>query len=435
MQNSPKPNIEKQIKKNIYGKYQTIKLIVPPGCAAIAFSEIQYILKNLWYPQKTISEISIIENDIYIQPIHMFAIVELLMRSQTISDIRLIIFQGKTFTKGVFEKKCRAISWEYYLNPLISVKIKVDSTSSHIFHETSLKKILQEIIKPYVNKIAHSEPSDETTCLYADLYHDRLTLSISLAGHPLYKRGYRNILSGSAPLREDAAACFIRKALDFSKKYKKDFSLDTILIPFSGTGTFAFECVQNYLEIPPVLFERHYAIEKMSFFRLDNFNFFIKKARESISASKKVKPHIICIDYSEKANEACLNNNKIFNEMLSKNGLKENPLVIMKDDFLKMDLNFLCDSTGKNFFIPLNPPYGIRLNKQKNIVQLYKNIGKKINELSILTKNNKIVGFILCPTEYTWLAFLKNINDVKTETYHFNQGGIDVRVCQFIVGS
>jgi 23S rRNA G2445 N2-methylase RlmL len=430
-------NLEKRIKKNIYGKLQTIKVTVPPGSVAIAFSEIEVILMHLWYPQKTISQMTIIDNDIYISDIHMFAIVEVLMRSRTISDIRLIIFQGKTFTKGVFEKKCSAIPWEYYFNQSMSVKIKVNSVGSHIFHETSLKKILHEIINPHVNKIENGGQYDATTTLYADLYHDRLTLSISLAGEFLYKRGYRSVLSASAPLREDAAACFMQKAFEFFKEYNKDFSPHTLLIPFSGTGTFAFEFLQRYLKISPVLFERTYAMQKMPLFRSENFNFLLKKARDQVAQYEQKKSHIniICIDHAEKANEAFLKNISIFNAVFKKNGWLENHLLIMNDDFLKMSFEPIQNFLEKNIFMPLNPPYGIRMSKQNNIVQLYKNIAKKINELSLLTKknNNNILGFILCPNEETWRVFLKNINNAKTDTYHFNQGGIDIRVCQFIV--
>jgi len=108
---------------------------------------------------------------------------------------------------------------------------------------------------------------------------------------------------------------------------------------------------------------------------------------------------------------------------------------LIQADFLKIDFNKIISIDAKDIFIPLNPPYGIRLNKGTNIIQLYQNIAKKINELvTFIQKNNATLsGFILCPNEQTWSAFLKNIKKAKTDTYHFNQGGMDIRVCQFFI--
>jgi 23S rRNA G2445 N2-methylase RlmL len=423
-------NIEKRIKKNIYGKCQAVKIIFPPGFSTIVISEIESILKNLWFPKKSENEIIIVENEIVIRQIHMFSIIELLMRSQTITDIRLIIFEGKTFTKTIFEKKCRSIPWEYYFNIAMSVKLKVNSVASQIFHETALKKILSDIITPYVLQIESGEQSNETTGLHADLYRDRLTLSISLAGQPLYKRGYRGVLKSSAPVREDAAACMIQKALGFSNTNKINFIPDTLLIPFSGTGTFAFEFLINYFKCPSVLFNRKYAIEKMPLFRSENFCFLLKKSRENILRQKK-NVNIICIDQSEKANASLLENEEKWCHAIKNNNI----IKLIQDDFLKIDFSKIIDINTKDIFIPLNPPYGVRLSTQTNIIQLYQNIAKKINELvTFIQKNNATLsGFILCPNEETWSAFLKNIKKAKIDTYHFNQGGMDIRVCQFFI--
>jgi hypothetical protein len=94
------------------------------------------------------------------------------------------------------------------------------------------------------------------------------------------------------------------------------------------------------------------------------------------------------------------------------------------------------DELSGNIFIPLNPPYGIRLNHGSHAtIAFYKKIAEKINTLSLTTQKNKhaILGFILCPTQETWSAFTRNLQSSKMETYHFTQGGLDIRVCQFFI--
>jgi 23S rRNA G2445 N2-methylase RlmL len=452
-------NLERKIKKNIYGKAQTAKVIFPAGLGTVALDEIKSILENLWFPQKFQSECSLLKNEILIDNIHMFALSELMMRSQCISDIRLIIFEGKAIGKEAFEKQCRNINWNFFVNKKMSLKIKVDSVASKAFHETGLKEILSKILKEHISDILSGENTDETTCLYADLYKDKLTVSISLAGDLLYKRGYRGTLSASAPLREDAASSCIQKSMQFAKKINEKFSPNTIMIPFSGTGTFAFEFLQSYLHFSPALFGRDYALQKMPLFRQENFNFLLKKAKENclfkLSQNENPTPisnkdniKFICIDNSKNANSAFLENVEIFknavikndfhfsNEIFSQNRKSKEPFY--NDNFLKMDIDNLITSDNKKFgniFIPLNPPYGIRLGGNSDSVALYKNIASKLNEISKLTKkeHKNLLGFILCPSEETWSAFCRNLTQSEVETYHFTQGGMDIRVCQFYV--
>ena len=105
-------------------------------------------------------------------------------------------------------------------------KLKVDSVASKAFHETGLKEILSSILKDSVKEIVSGENTNETTCVFADLYKDKLTVSISLAGNSLYKRGYRGTLSASAPLREDYASCLLLKSMQFAKKINAEFMPD-----------------------------------------------------------------------------------------------------------------------------------------------------------------------------------------------------------------
>jgi 23S rRNA G2445 N2-methylase RlmL len=414
----------KKIKKNIYGKPQRIAAVFPAGFGSIALEDVQEILKNPWYPQKYSAQCSLLKNEIRIDDIHMVTVTELLMRSQCLTDVRLILYEGKAFGKTGFENKCKIIDWDFYLDKKMSVKIKVNSVASKAFHESGLKEILKAILKEKIN----GEHSAETTTIYADIYKDRLTLSISLAGQSLYKRGYRNILSASAPLREDAAACCIKKALQFSRKENDKFFTEFLFVPFSGTGTFVFEYLLLHYRLSPVLFDREYALQKMPLFNTGSFNYLLKKA---ILVSEE-SLQIACVDNSEKANASLLQNSENFKKIFLKNQLPvHDDLAATQDDFFSVDIKKLF-SADKNMFIPLNPPYGIRLGRQTESVRLYKNIAEKINQIADNVKKN-IAGFILCPNEETWIAFSKHLRCVASETYHFTQGGRDIRVFQFFI--
>ncbi len=305
----------------------------------------------------------------------------------------------------------------------MSVKIKVNSVGSQAFHEGALKDILSNIIHPYAAEIVND---GETTCIYADLYKDKLTISISLAGDPLYKRGYRETFNANAPLREDFAACCIQKALDFAKKIHPLFSPKNILIPFSGTGTFAFEYLLNHFHIPLTCFERDYAIQKMSFYKKEYVTQIMQKANDHCTLALNDLT-IYCMDNSVNANESLAHNSQRFNHQLIKHHFPAITLSPRMVDFFKND-----DSYAGDIVIMLNPPYGIRLAKNSDTSILYKNIAKKIN--GIANHRTNLLGLILCPSEDAWSQFCNHLKHATLETYHFTQGGLDIRVCQFYTG-
>lgn len=413
-------NIARQIKHHIYGKAQRIKAIFQPGFGETAFNETLHILNHAWFPQKFKPDLSLLKHEIRIDNIHFVSAVELLMRSLCLADIRLIIAEGKMTSKLAFQQKCSDIHWAYFLNKEMRVKIKVDSIASKLFHETALKQIASDIVKQYVSTIETGDNTTETTTIFIEFIKNKLTISISLAGQPLYKRGYKT-LTASAPLREDIASCCMARAMEFANQIKPNFQPDLLLIPFSGTGTFAFEYLLRFSA--PVLLSRNYALKKMPLFRKENFQFLLKKAQENLSQPQL---HFICIDTSQTANNA-------MEETLLQNQFFQKKLfTIHKSDFIKATLSqFLKNEQTKNIFIPLNPPYGIRLGKEGDPSHLYKNIAKKLNELK--NKSITICGFILCPDTKTWSAFVNYLAAEKKETYHFTQGGLDIRVCQFII--
>tara|TARA_R110000868_G_scaffold248315_14_gene504852 strand:+ start:2585 stop:3898 length:1314 start_codon:yes stop_codon:yes gene_type:complete len=430
-------NIEKQIKRNIYGKPQSILVVFPPGLSVAANDEAQSILSNLWFQNKFPSEMTVQKNALRIDNIHMFAVMELLMRGKCFSDIRLIMSDRKVENVPSFEKSCYNINWDYYLASNMSLKIKVDVGGSPVLHEGAIKDILSDGLRDLVSSIVTGDSVEETTTLYVDIFRYHAVMSISLAGAPLYKRGYRSVLSHSAPLREDMAAACIQNALAFGLQNDESSLPDSMIIPFSGTGTFLIEYWMVAYQFSPVLFERTYAIQSMPLFRSENFNFLLKKAREHCGITELIPANYVCIDNADDANTALLGNIENFNQAVLKNQLTwrgdEVAQCVKNNDFIKLTIDSSYEALAGNIFIPINPPYGIRFGKSKETGALYQSIAKQINALSALTKANKkhVLGFILCPSEESWSLFCKTLTNATIDTYHLTQGGLDIRVAQF----
>lgn len=432
-------NIEKKIKRNIYGKPQSILVIFPPGLSGIAHEEAEFILGHLWFQNKFESTITILKNALRIDQIHMSAVMELMMRGQCCTDIRLILSEGKVANMPVFEKKCEDIFWNFYVTPKMSVKLKVDVGASPALHEGAMREVLMNVLGDKIKRMVKGEDSEETTTIYVDVYKNNSLMSISLAGDPLYKRGYRSILSNSAPLREDIAASCILNALQFGAENNADFTREALLIPFSGTGTFLFEYWQIANLFAPVLFNRAYALQFMPLFRSDNYNYLLKKARDNCLMSSFVPTNFYCIDNTQATHDALLKNMTNFKQAVVDNQFEwqdmENNNWLHDEDFLQMDIEKLFVDAPRNVFMPINPPYGIRLGKSSETVKLYQQTARQINALSHTLKasGKNVLGFILCPSEDAWSQFCKTLMKANVYTYHITQGGLDIRVAQFYI--
>lgn len=425
---------ERQLKKHLYTKPQSAIAIYPAGFGETALNEINEIINHPWFPQKHQGQISLLKNEIRIDKIHCFALVELMLRTQCLTDLRLIIHESKAFGKSIFAKKCGEIAWDFYINKSMAIKIKVDSIASKAFHESSLKVILSNILQDKAKEIVSGDNTNEDTCIYIELVKNKLKISISFAGSPLYKRGYRSTISHNAPLREDIAAACIKQAFTFAHTFEPQFIPDTVVIPFSGSGTFAFETLLHTFQLAPALLNRAYAFQKMPLFRKEHFQYLIKKARENVKQSEPTcSLKITCIDQSDQANQSFRANLKQFNEILS--GYQSSQITLHESNFFDLNITTIVPEHSGNLFIPLNPPYGIRLGKNRDSVLLYKKIASRLNEIISYSKahQTRLLGFILCPDEETWSAFCKHLTAPNIMTYHCTQGGLDIRVCQFFV--
>lgn len=428
-------NLERQIKKNIYGKPQKAKLFYPPGFGETALQELKTILAHLWFPQNSKNECVLNAKYIELAETHISVLTEVLLRTKCLSDIHLVLTEEKCKGKEEFKKICNNIKWNYYLNNNINVKIKVNSTASKAFHETGLKEIANPIIIPFIQGISTGEHSNEDTIINFELYKDKLTVSMSLVGQPLYKRGYKKELKTLAPLREDLAACCIQKYFNDLKKNNIILFPDKVYVPFAGSGTFAFESHFYFENIANHYFHREFIFKKLPFFKKENYNYLLKKAAEENSKTVKQNNYeTYCIDTSESAVKKCKENNEKYLSYAKNISNIELKLEIYNKDFFKNN-TFITKNGFKFLFIPLNPPYGLRITNKQNAEIFYKRIAQTLNHLKehIDTKDSHIGGFILCPNEETWSIFYNTLNFNLKDTYHFTQGGLDIRVCQFFI--
>jgi putative N6-adenine-specific DNA methylase len=360
-------------------------LTILPGLEDLAKSE--FIEKWSFINESEVPKIERKKGKLYIEAdVSDFCSIVAYLKIPSQAYIIVEEFPCKDFPK--FFQKVSKIEWHKYVRgnfPIITVSAK----QSKLINSTRIKLTategLTKAFKKTIQKKAPKEFLEIKNKIHIDIYNDDVTISLSLSGDRLDKRGYK-LSSDVAPLRESIAA-----ALVFSMALESKTS--SLLDPMAGTGTFTSEALEFYKFNNHRLFDYQFA------------PFFITlPLKKRVTISKALfKSHFIN-DISNHASIA-LNDNL---ERLSKDHEVKN---FGPKDFFTINDKF------ENSSLIINPPYGKRIKISVPLDELITSIIKKAKELEGVEK----IGLIFP----RWAkSKLKDIKVLK-ETFLTN-GGIEV---------
>lgn len=414
MLNAPQ-NKERFAKKHFLGKPQSGFVIAPPGFMnelkdelATIFSE--PILKGV--QERELAEIT--STVLSIRNTSLEELSEICFRSGIADDVLWQVLKVRAKNKPDLSNALNSLPLELVLPEKSKVIVKVNSVASAVFHEGALFDLVSEALTQRGWQVCDDE---EGFVIQIELRRDVLHCSVSLAGLPLYRRGYRaKVAGGIAPLKETLARGALFRAMKMAAFPKPD----TIFVPFSGTGTLAFESVAALQKLGGGFFARPFSVEKFSFGPLPFLKFLRQKIRQNLNRL----PTLLLMDNDKEALEIANLNFQKFASFF-----EDSPSVISLDcrDFFESSISM--DANMQSIFVPLNPPYGKRIHKTRGF---YGQIAQKLVELKGSVGSAKVSGFILCGNENDWQEF-KRVLDGKAQSWtsHFTQGGLDIRICSF----
>jgi putative N6-adenine-specific DNA methylase len=199
---------------------------------------------------------------------------------------------------------------------------------------------------------------DESGAVYGievSLLRDRATLTLDTSGEALHRRGYRTLV-GEAPLRETLAAALV--LLSYWNRERP------LIDPCCGSGTIAIEAALIGRGIAPGI-ARTFAAERWPQFSADVW----RKARDEARAQTQppLESRIIGTDIDQRAID-------LARRHASAAGVGE-------------DIHFqqkpLADlrSSKKYGCVITNPPYGERIGEQREVEQLYRELGRVLASL------------------------------------------------------
>ncbi|MDD9302553.1 MAG: class I SAM-dependent RNA methyltransferase [Desulfobacter sp.] len=255
--------------------------------------------------------------------------------------------------KDALYKAVKKIRWEEFLTPKKTFAVVANVAESQINHSNFAGLRVKDAIADYFRDRTNRRPSVDANnpwiIINIHIHKDRATLSVDASGGPLHKRGYREA-SVSAPMQETVAAAIIRLSQWDGSKPLYD--------PMCGSGTLLCEALMHYSRIPAQVFREGFGFE-----RLPDFDAQVWDQVRS-DANKNIRPLpqglIRGSDIAPSSVDAVKTN------LMGLHFGGDIPILL--SDFKDLD-------PIENSVIVTNPPYGIRMGKEGEMNQFYKDLG------------------------------------------------------------
>ncbi|MDH3360221.1 MAG: THUMP domain-containing protein [Desulfobulbaceae bacterium] len=250
-------------------------------------------------------------------------------------------------------KTARKINWDKLFGPTTTFAIDAITVNSKIKHSQYAALCLKDAIVDHFREKTGNRPNVDTDNpdLLLNLHIDRnkATVSIDTSGGSLHRRGYRKE-TVEAPMQETVAAAIIRLS---------GWDGETPLIdPMCGSGTLLAEAYMHAAHIPAGYLRERFGLPALPDFDKQLWEQTRKKCDNAI---KKVAGKLITgSDISKQATKGAAVNL----------GMLPGGNSVHFSTRRFQDIEQITGST-----IVINPPYGIRLEKGRDMAEFIKEIG------------------------------------------------------------
>lgn len=388
-----------RIRKPQTGTTLSWEVYFPPGTATWSGEKIKEILQTVPLPNQPEPNIRVFSEKIKLENTNSHQIAYLLFHGLFLRDVRLVIGRTKDWDKS---SEVREEEWERILTEAVTIAKPLFSDPNTRFYEIKEN-------------------------LHISYFEDEITVSLSVMGEPAYKRGIKSNFPTSAPVPEDLTQILIQQCFDIFLVPKKNVT--GLYIPFAGTLTFATEWALQEENISLLSLPRDFLFFQLILFPEKSLEHFKKKKKEQLSLTPITSTPIVIQDTDPALESYWLEEFKRWRKIIQVSHWDHSI-----SDFLRtFPVLPEEESEAAHYFLPLNPPYGLRKNERIGPEEkLYSKIGKRLEELLKLTKNHpNLIGFILCPTEEKWSDCMRELRSFSKKTIHVTHGGIDLRVLYF----
>lgn len=299
--------------------------------------------------------------------------------------VRVVSFRAQAFHE--LERLARAIAWERFIPAGASVRLRVTSRKSRLYHTGAIEQRFADSIEHRLGRASSvvrgtgdeeaeggvGQGDGDGQLFVIRVVHDVFTVSADSSGALLHQRGYRRAVA-KAPLRETlAAAMLVASGWD---------GRTALIDPMCGSGTIPIEAALLARRIAPGL-HRSFASEHWPEVNEDLW----AKIREEAKAMQLMRAPtgIRGSDRDAGAIEAARAN-------------AERAGVTSDVEFSVQPVSAMECSSWEGGSVVTNPPYGIRVGEAPGLRDLYARLGQVLRtrcagwRLVILSANPRLEG-------------------------------------------
>ncbi len=295
------------------------------------------------------------------------------------------------------------IEWEEYIagNGYYSVSSSVDNPTitTPLFANLKLKDAIADRIRKKSGQRPDSGPEKNRTVVNLYWKDNDCSIYLDTSGEPLSKRNYRKIPM-NAPMQETLAAAVIRAAAWNGTGH--------FINPMCGSGTLAIEAALAGLNRASGILRYNFG-----FMHLKGYNESLWKdlrTQAKKEAKKELDCRIIATDISRDAVDAARNN-------AATAGVEH----LIEFDVCDYSDTLIPEGSG---IVILNPGYGKRMDKEKELESVYKEIGDFFKQ-----KCKGYTGYIFTGN----LDLAKKVGLKAKRRVQFFNGPIDCRLLEYVL--
>ena len=274
---------------------------------------------------------------------------------RTASRILVPIAQFKArHTDDIYEQ-VKQIDWSEYMTTKMTFQIDATVYSDYFHHSQFVTYRVKDAIVDWWMERGGVRPSVKLTNpdLYLNVHigGDIVTVSLDSSGESLHKRGYR-VANTQAPINEALAAGMLLLA---GWNGQGDF-----YDPMCGSGTLLIEAALIARNIAPGIYRKGFAFEKWANFDADLF----EDVYSDDSREREFTHKIYGSDAGFYAIQTAMKN-------IESAGLQRD----IEAKQIRVQELRLTDKDTDGALVMINPPYGERLAQDKDVMNLYKDMG------------------------------------------------------------
>ena len=265
-----------------------------------------------------------------------------------VSKVLVRIGEFRAFHLAQLDKRARKFPWGDILTKGLSIKAEVTTNRRNkIYHAgAGVERIERAIFEEFGSKIAGS--MSETDIVFkARIENNNVVLSVDSSGEGLHKRGHKQAM-GKAPMRETMASLFLR-ACGYD-------GVEPVLDPMCGSGTFLIEAAEISRNLMAGR-ARNFAFEKLATYDAE--------AVQSIRDAWKTR----------ESTQHFYGSDRNVNVIGFANANAERAGVDDLCGFIPIPLTKIKRPDGPAGLVIVNPPYGARIGKKKDLFALYGSFG------------------------------------------------------------